>query len=90
MFCCCYRAKYIVGTVNALQSKPAGGEEWLRSLRKLDLPDVICALCTLPGVGPKVAACIALFSLDQHHAIPVDTHVWQVSYLFTLTGKYLL
>ncbi|KAL9262639.1 N-glycosylase/DNA lyase OGG1-like protein, partial [Drosera capensis] len=24
-----------------------------------------------PGVGPKVAACIALFSLDQHHAIPV-------------------
>ncbi|CAA6663847.1 unnamed protein product [Spirodela intermedia] len=35
------------------------------------------ALCTLPGVGPKVAACVALFSLDQHHAIPVDTHVWQ-------------
>ncbi|KAK7282698.1 hypothetical protein RIF29_11679 [Crotalaria pallida] len=79
-----YRAKYIVGTVNALQSKPGGGEEWLLSLRKLDLEDVICALCTLPGVGPKVAACIALFSLDQHHAIPVDTHVWQIA------TKYLL
>lgn len=39
------------------------------------------ALSTLPGVGPKVAACIALFSLDHHHAIPVDTHVWQVSFL---------
>jgi hypothetical protein len=30
------------------------------------------------GVGPKVAACVALFSLDKHDAIPVDTHVWQV------------
>uniref|UniRef100_A0A2N9F129 DNA-(apurinic or apyrimidinic site) lyase n=1 Tax=Fagus sylvatica TaxID=28930 RepID=A0A2N9F129_FAGSY len=67
----------IVGTVNALQSKPGGGAEWLASLRNLDLQEVIDALSTLPGVGPKVAACIALFSLDQHHAIPVDTHVWQ-------------
>lgn len=30
------------------------------------------------GIGPKVAACVALFSLDKHEAIPVDTHVWQV------------
>lgn len=72
------RAKYIIGTVKALQSKPGGGVEWLVSLRNLDLQEVIDALSTLPGVGPKVAACIALFSLDQHHAIPVDTHVWQV------------
>lgn len=28
------------------------------------------ALCTLPGIGPKVAACICLFSLDKHAAIP--------------------
>ncbi|KAL5559656.1 hypothetical protein UlMin_035867 [Ulmus minor] len=74
-----YRAKYVTGTVKALLSKPGGGAEWLLSLRKLDLEEVIDALCTLPGVGPKVAACIALFSLDQHHAIPVDTHVWQIA-----------
>lgn len=79
-----YRAKYVIGTVNALQSKPGGGVEWLASLRNLDLQEVIDALSTLPGVGPKVAACIALFSLDQHHAIPVDTHVWQIA------TKYLL
>ncbi|KAK4276714.1 hypothetical protein QN277_014832 [Acacia crassicarpa] len=79
-----YRAKYITGTVNCLQAKPDGGEEWLKSLRILDLQEVINALCTLPGVGPKVAACIALFSLDQHHAIPVDTHVWRIA------TKYLL
>lgn len=73
------RAKYIIGTVEALQSKPCGGLQWLASLRKLDLEEVVDALSSLPGVGPKVAACIALFSLDQHHAIPVDTHVWQVN-----------
>ncbi|XP_051123995.1 N-glycosylase/DNA lyase OGG1 [Andrographis paniculata] len=74
-----YRAKYIVGTVAALQSKPGGGVEWLASFRKMDLQTAINGLSSLPGVGPKVAACIALFSLDQHHAIPVDTHVWQIA-----------
>ncbi|CAA0827927.1 N-glycosylase/DNA lyase OGG1 [Striga hermonthica] len=74
-----YRAKYIVGTVTALQSKPVRGVEWLASLRKLDLQEAIEGLSSLPGVGPKVAACIALFSLDQHHAIPVDTHVWKIA-----------
>ena len=73
------RAKYIIGTVEALQSKPSGGLQWLAALRKLNLEEAVDALASLPGVGPKVAACIALFSLDQHHAIPVDTHVWQVS-----------
>ncbi|XP_022993891.1 N-glycosylase/DNA lyase OGG1 isoform X2 [Cucurbita maxima] len=74
-----YRAKYIIGTVKELKGKPGGGAEWLLSLRDLDLDEVIEALTALPGVGPKVAACVALFSLDQHHAIPVDTHVWQIA-----------
>uniref|UniRef100_A0A0E0CLV3 non-specific serine/threonine protein kinase n=1 Tax=Oryza meridionalis TaxID=40149 RepID=A0A0E0CLV3_9ORYZ len=50
-----YRAKYIVGTAKILQAKPGGGEKWLASLRTRELPEVIEALCTLPGVGPKVA-----------------------------------
>jgi N-glycosylase/DNA lyase len=74
-----YRAKYITGTMHALKSKPGGGLEWLISLRKSDLKSTIEALTTLPGVGPKVAACVSLFSLDQHHAIPVDTHVWKIA-----------
>jgi hypothetical protein len=40
------RAKYIVGTVKQLQTKPDGGEKWLASLREKELPDVIEALCT--------------------------------------------
>ena len=26
-----------------------------------------------------MAACICLFALDKHEAIPVDTHVWQLA-----------
>ena len=39
-----------------------------------------------------MAACICLFALDKHEAIPVDTHVWQVStryYTPHLKGKTL-
>lgn len=32
-----------------------------------------------PGVGRKVADCVALFSLDQHGAVPVDVHVWDIA-----------
>lgn len=35
-------------------------------------------LRTLPGVGPKTAACVLMFNLDRP-AMPVDTHVWRVS-----------
>ena len=34
-------------------------------------------LISLPGVGPKTAACVLLFSL-QKPALPVDTHVHRV------------
>ena len=37
------------------------------------------ALCELPGVGAKVADCVCLMSLDKKAAVPVDTHVWQIT-----------
>ncbi|KAG5491638.1 hypothetical protein JIQ42_01544 [Leishmania sp. Namibia] len=33
----------------------------------------------LPGVGRKVADCVALFSLNRTHIVPVDTHMAQVA-----------
>lgn len=85
-----YRAKFIVGSVQYLLDRPEGGREWLMSLREVDFEEAVEELCQLPGVGPKVAACAALFSLDKHSAIPVDTHVWQFSnrhYTPHLKGK---
>ncbi len=37
------------------------------------------ALLQFPGVGPKVADCVALFSLDVPSMVPVDTHVWSIA-----------
>ena len=33
----------------------------------------------LSGIGPKVADCILLMSLDKTDAIPVDTHMFQIA-----------
>jgi N-glycosylase/DNA lyase len=74
-----YRAKYILETIQTLQEK--GGEAYLRdTLRPLSDPvQVQQLLCEFCGVGPKVADCVALFSLQQDNAIPVDTHVWNIA-----------
>lgn len=42
-------------------------------------------LRTLPGVGPKTAACVLMFNLDMP-VMPVDTHVWRVTKRLGLIG----
>eukprot|EP00775_Hariotina_reticulata_P014646 gene14646-14794_t len=74
-----YRAKFIVGSVQQLLEKPEGGAAWLLGLRQKPYLEAQEALCSLPGIGPKVAACVCLFSLDKPEAIPVDTHVWALA-----------
>ena len=76
-----YRASYILETMKILRDKERGGEEYLRTvLRNINDPlEVQARLCEFKGVGRKVADCVALFSLDQENAIPVDTHVWNIA-----------
>ena len=47
-------------------------------LKELSLSEARGWLESLPGVGPKTAACVLLFSLGRP-ALPVDTHVYRVS-----------
>jgi endonuclease-3 len=47
-------------------------------LRRMSVPEARHYLTSLPGVGPKTAACVLLFSLGRA-AFPVDTHVLRVS-----------
>ena len=66
------------------------GLDWLFSLRQLPYQEAHDALLTLQGVGPKVADCVCLMSLDKQDVIPVDTHVWQIAvrdYKFRFEGK---
>jgi N-glycosylase/DNA lyase len=72
-----YRAAYIRQTAAKIVEN---GAAWLPALRAVEEPDAVrTSLCSLAGVGPKVADCVALFSLDQASAIPVDTHVWDIA-----------
>ncbi|CAM9361973.1 unnamed protein product [Pylaiella littoralis] len=72
-----YRARYIVESAKLIHSK--GGEDWALDLRSKGREEVRTQLIALCGVGPKVADCIALFSLDQASTIPVDVHVWRIA-----------
>lgn len=54
-------------------------------LNHMPLEEAISWLRGLPGVGPKTAACVMLFSLGKP-AFPVDTHVWRVTKRLGLIG----
>lgn len=50
----------------------------LDRLRDLGDQEVEDYLCSLPGVGPKTAACVLVFSMGRA-AFPIDTHVHRVT-----------
>ncbi len=54
------------------------GATSLDRLNDLDDDEVEDYLCSLPGVGPKTAACVLVFSLGRD-AFPIDTHVHRVT-----------
>jgi N-glycosylase/DNA lyase len=64
-----YRAKYLVETNRLLTRK------LLTQLQTADYPTSHALLCELPGIGPKIADCICLFSLGHGEAFPVDVHI---------------
>lgn len=50
---------------------------YLQHLRSISYRQARQELMQFPGIGPKVADCILLMSLDQASSIPVDRHVFQ-------------
>ncbi|MDR3021611.1 MAG: hypothetical protein LBU60_02900 [Clostridiales bacterium] len=67
-----YRADYLMYTVRKLSDS-----DILSELIKLDYDLAYKKLLTLKGVGPKVANCIALFSLGHRGGFPVDTWIFK-------------
>jgi endonuclease-3 len=57
----------------------------LQFLRDLPLPEAKRWLRSLPGIGPKTAACVLCFACNLP-VLPVDTHVHRVSQRLGLIG----
>ena len=67
-----FRAKYIYEVNNTVTLS------FFTKLKRLPYEDAKTALMELPGIGPKVADCILLFSLDHLSAFPIDTWMEKV------------
>lgn len=70
-----YRGRTLPLVVHEIQAR--GGEAWFSAMRTKPYADVAAELESLPGVGPKLADCMALYAFDRTEAAPVDTHLWQ-------------
>ena len=69
-----YRAKNLLGTARAVASGEADLETWSSSS---DV-DLRTRLCSLPGVGAKVANCVMLFGYERLRAFPIDVWIERV------------
>jgi endonuclease III len=77
------KAPRIKGILEALSGD--GGEPDLAALDGMGDAEAVAYLTDLPGVGPKTAACVLLFSLGRP-VMPVDTHVHRVARRLGLIG----
>lgn len=85
-----YRAKFIYNTACKFVDGnfPEISIETLHTMREKSFEEAHEYLLQLTGVGPKVADCICLMSLDKHEVVPVDTHVYQIAVRdFKFKGK---
>ncbi|HAZ66907.1 MAG TPA: DNA-binding protein [Opitutae bacterium] len=69
-----YRATFIQETAIELERRP----NWAEELGALETDALLVELAKLPGVGPKVAACVALFGFGRLESFPVDTWIEQI------------
>ncbi|XP_054159827.1 N-glycosylase/DNA lyase-like [Oppia nitens] len=75
-----YRSKFIHLTAKCIFNESNGcPKQWFQSLEEMAYEKARQELMRMPGIGAKVADCIALMGLGHLQAIPVDTHVYKVA-----------
>jgi N-glycosylase/DNA lyase len=77
---CGFRAGYIADTTKKITS----GEVDLSKIMKTGTDEAHEELMKLKGIGPKVADCILLFSMQKYDAFPVDVWVKRIMQYFYL------
>ena len=72
-----------------LAERTENGEIDIEGMKELSYPDLHAELCTIYGVGPKVADCIALFGYGHLEAFPVDVRIQkEMEARYGVTGSY--
>ncbi len=66
-----YRAKYVKSVGTVLKKEP----DFHQTIRKLDYANAKKKMCSLFGVGEKVADCVLLFGYQKWEAFPIDTWI---------------
>lgn len=66
-----FRAKYIFDACKTLLEK----EDFLKNVKEADFSSAEELLCSIKGVGKKVAGCVLLFGFDRGESFPVDVHI---------------
>jgi N-glycosylase/DNA lyase len=66
-----FRARFISQTARFLAAHPG----WLEATEALPYAEAKERLCSLPGVGEKIADCVLLFGANRLEAFPVDTWI---------------
>ena len=79
------KAERIQRILHLLTERLDGTPLTLDFLADQSMDEADAYLRSLPGVGPKTAACVLLFALGKP-AFPVDTHVWRVTRRLGLIG----
>jgi N-glycosylase/DNA lyase len=74
-----YRAEYLYTTAK----KIINDDTQFSQLEKKPYPTILKVLEDFPGIGKKVADCIALFGFGKFEAFPIDTHIFR-----SLVEKY--
>lgn len=69
-----YRAERFIGFAGMIDE----GEFDLNALKELDYGECVTELKKIPGVGPKVADCVALFAFDHLESFPVDARISRI------------
>jgi N-glycosylase/DNA lyase len=71
-----FRARTLLATARKLAG--GGGARDLETIRALEQPAALKALCAYPGVGSKVANCVLLFGYERLAAFPIDVWIERV------------
>ena len=78
-----YRAMNLLGTARLVASGEADLDAW----RALSDDELRARLCSLPGVGAKVANCVMLFAYERLRAFPIDVWIERVLKQRYFAGK---